>query len=103
MQFDFPVIDPQVTTGTDLAEYLNNWVPAVESQHAGPARPPYLQPGGIWVEQVDADTWNVKLYTGAGDVQIGSVNPVTGEFSFLVGGKPPATVDDAIAYAIALG
>jgi hypothetical protein len=103
MQFDFPVLDPQVTTGTDLANYLNAWVQAAESSHQGAARPPYALPGMIWVQVVSAALWKVFLYTGTVDAQLATLDPTTGVFSFFVGGTPAASVDDATAYAIALG
>ena len=103
MQFDFPVIDPQVTTGTDLANYLNSWQAALESCHKGPARPVYAQPGTLWIQDPGVGAWSLKVYTGTLDAQIGTIDPVTGTFSILVGGIPPANVEDAIAYAVALG
>jgi hypothetical protein len=102
-QFVFPPIDPQVTTGTDLAEYLNGWVPAVMSQHAGAVRPLDMGPGGLWVQEGGPDAFKLMMFAGGVDVQVGTVNPLTGQFSILINGASPATVDDAIAYAIALG
>lgn len=80
-QFDFPVIDPLVTTGTELADYLNSWVPALESNHTGATRPSYLPAGGIWTQQVSPTDWRLMLYTGSTDAQIALVDPTTGVVS----------------------
>jgi len=104
MQFDFPVLDPQITTGTDLANYLNSWADALESCHKGAARPAYAQAGTLWIQDPGGGAaWSLKVYTGTLDAQIGTIDPLTGTFSILVGGIPPANVEDAIAYAVALG
>jgi hypothetical protein len=102
-QYALPLIDPDVTTGTDLAQYLNAWAPALLSQHAGPDRPTYAVDGMLWVHQVNASEWNLMLFSGGADTRIGTVNPTTHEFSILVDGQPPATTEDVIALTIALG
>jgi microcystin-dependent protein len=79
-QYALPVIDPLVTTGTELATYLNSWAPALLSSHKGPARPAYAVPGMIWVREDAGPLWPVMVYTGTGDVQVGIVNPTLGTF-----------------------
>jgi hypothetical protein len=104
MQFDFPLIDPEVTTGTDLANILNSWSQAVESAHSGAARPPYAGQGLIWLDTSGgAANWQIKFFDGAQDIVIGTIDSTGDTFAPSVGGRPAATVDDAIAYAIALG
>lgn len=103
-QFDFPLIDPNVTSGTELADYLNGWSAAVESSHSGAARPTYAPPGMLWIDTSGgAGNWLLKAFDGADDVTIGKIDTTANGFTPIVSGKPAATVDDAIAYAIALG
>src|SRR5262245_55945751 len=75
-QFDFPVIDPEVTTGTDLAGYLNGWQPAVESWHSGNSRPTYASEGMLWLDKSGGPTnWVAKFFDGADDIPLWSINP----------------------------
>jgi Chaperone of endosialidase len=76
-QFDFGTIDPNVKTGTQLASDLNAWRTALHSTHAGVARPSYAIPGMLWVDQVSATDWRLKLASATGDVVVGNVNPST--------------------------
>lgn len=46
---DFP-IDPQVTSGTQLAEILNRWFNASETQNSGATPPPTTYPGMFWYD-----------------------------------------------------
>lgn len=78
MQFDMPTIDPSVNTGTQLATWLNSWQDAIESSHAGPARPPYVKAGMIWILQNAANDWRLNLFDGAHDVLLARFDPTTG-------------------------
>ena len=69
-QFDFGVIDPQVKTGSQLANDLNNWRNALNTSHAGAARPPYAQPGTCWVDTSAAPICYLKLFDGTADISI---------------------------------
>lgn len=103
-QFQFPVIDPQITSGTELANYLNSWVPAIQSQHSGVARPAYAVEGLLWLDKSGgAAGWKLRFFDGAQDIEIGRIDSVANGFRPSVDGKVPATADDCIAYAIALG
>lgn len=46
---DFP-IDPQVTSGTQLAEILNRWFNASNTQNSGATEPPTTYPGMFWYD-----------------------------------------------------
>ena len=64
-QFDMPTIDPTVNTGTQLfANWLNSWQDAVESSHAGAARPAYAKPGMLWIQQNTATDWVLYCFDG---------------------------------------
>ena len=103
-QFDFPVLDPLITSGTELANWLNAWAQALESLHSGAVRPAYAGEGLLWLDKAGgAADWHLKLFDGANDIDLGRINSTTDGYAPAVDGKPAATVDDAIAYAIALG
>jgi hypothetical protein len=78
-QYALPNIVPTVTTGTELADYLNLQQPALLSQHAGAARPPYILGGGLWVQVVSGVQWDLKMNAGAIDALLFSVNPADGK------------------------
>lgn len=64
-QSPFPVLDPNVDTGTSLAGHLNNWAPAVLSQHSGTGRPSYAVAGTIWY---DTDVNKPFYFNGSQDI-----------------------------------
>lgn len=74
-QFDFGVLE--IThTGAALATKLNGVVGALLTQHRGPARPAYVQPGMLWIDD-SGSLWLLKLYDGTGDIAIAAVDPDT--------------------------
>jgi len=73
-------IDPNVTTGTDLANYLNTWMNAFQSMQASPTRPPLITKGGVWAKTIGAADIALMFYDGTADHAIGSV--VGGSVSF---------------------
>lgn len=83
-QFDFGTIDPFVVNGEQLADMLNDWRDAIHSWHRGNARPSYIVPGMMWVDDsAGATSWVVKVYLGAtpGDVALFTYNTTTGAVS----------------------
>lgn len=74
-QHDLGNINPTTTTGTQLATKLENFEEAQNSSHKGAARPSYIAAGGVWVQEVSADRWDVCLFDGDTDIVIGSINP----------------------------
>jgi hypothetical protein len=73
-------IDPNVTTGTDLATYLNTWMDAFQSMQASPTRPPLITKGGVWAKTIGAADIALMFFDGAADHAIGSV--IGGSASF---------------------
>lgn len=61
-------IDPNVTSGTDLANILNRFQDAIDSGNSGPSRPAYLDAGGLWVR--DGDPMRLYLYDGTTDREL---------------------------------
>jgi hypothetical protein len=105
-QYDFGVIDPQVKTGSQLANDLNNWRDALHSSHTGVARPTYAKPGTVWVDVAAAPVCYLKLFDGVADVAIlqfnnsthaGAVVVAAGGVSFTpVGGIAATNVQAAL-------
>ena len=73
-------IDATVTSGTELAQYLNDWVQAFNTQSANATRPPTIQRGGVWAKTLGAADIALMMYDGTTDFQIGSI--VGGSASF---------------------
>ena len=61
-------IDPNVTSGTDLANILNRFQDAIDSGNSGPSRPAYLEAGGLWVRE--GDPMRLYLYDGTTDREL---------------------------------
>jgi hypothetical protein len=81
MQFDFGQIDPFVVDGSALASMLNQWRDALHSLHRGPARPAYVVPGMLWIDDSGGPTnWVVNAYMGPaiGDRPLFQFNTTTG-------------------------
>jgi hypothetical protein len=80
-QYDFGVIDPFVVDGVQLADMLNNWRDAIYTMQRGPARPAFLVPGQMWVnDSGGATNWIVNVYFGptVGDKALYRFNTTTG-------------------------
>jgi len=80
-QSDIGTIDPNTTSGTQLAALLNNWAAALRSSHSGAERPAYVQAGMIWAKEVDASTAQLMFYDGDADVLIGTVDKAANRFT----------------------
>lgn len=78
-QFDWGVIDPNSKSGPQLALDLNNFRDAIKTLHRGASRPPYAQPGMLWIKEVSTDRWELCMYDGQDDLSLRSINPVTSE------------------------
>ncbi len=78
-QVIFSSINPNTTSGNQLAQILNDFKNAVVSGMSGTSRPTNIQAGGIWVDTTNNPTsWDVKFYTGTVDVTLMTVNLATG-------------------------
>lgn len=74
-QYGYEPLSPE-DSGSTLLERLNGVVPALLTNHKGAARPAYVQPGMMWIDDSGA-TWLLNLFDGADDVQIAAVSPET--------------------------
>ena len=83
-------IDPNITSGTDLANILNRFQDAIDSGNSGASRPAYLAAGGLWVRE--GDPMRLYLYDGTTDREL--YNTTDG----LVGASQWVDNDDGIYY-----
>jgi len=77
----FADINPNATSGTQLATYLNQFKAALLSGLIGPSRPPELLSGGTWIDnsaEIASDLWYIKLYNGITDIILFTINIDTG-------------------------
>lgn len=56
-----------------LDDLLTNTQENILTNNSGNSRPSYAQPGTLWIDNT-SDPWYLKLYDGAADVIIGSIN-----------------------------
>ena len=69
----FPNINPNTTSGTQLAQMLNSFKSAMVSGMSGPNRPTQIQAGGIWVGTAlleESDIYTIYLYDGEKDIKL---------------------------------
>lgn len=85
-QFQWQTIDPNTTSGTQLADRLNQGEAALHSQHGGSVRPSYAVPGMLWLDTTDPEFWLLNMYVspGEGDAQVGTITTGTAKFSSTV-------------------
>lgn len=76
-QFDYGVIDPNSKSGSQLALDLNSFRDALHSLHRGASRPPYVQPGMLWVQEISSARWDLVIHDGTNDLVLRSFNPTT--------------------------
>lgn len=74
-QYGYEPLSPS-DSGSTLLERINGVVPALVTNHKGPARPGYVQPGMMWIDDSGSE-WLLNLYDGAGDVAIAAIDPDT--------------------------
>lgn len=91
-QYTFSV-DPNVHTGTDLANMLNAWKPAVHTNHRGTSRPSYAAAGMIWIDSSVAGTDSIYFFDGSHDVLLYQIDTATGDI-ILGGGGTPTKIEN---------
>jgi len=79
----FPDIDPNITSGTQLATILNDFKDGVASTFAtaGGTRPTNLASGGLWIDMQNDPIWDFRIYDGTDDITILSINTTTNGIS----------------------
>ena len=84
---DWP-IDPNNTSGTELAEVLNRMVESNDSQNLGGGRPSYLGAGGLWAKGSEGAI-DLYLFDGTKDVLIGG--SAAGDGGMTISQNPPVS------------
>ncbi len=74
-QYGYEPLSPE-DSGSTLLARVNGVVPALLTNHKGAARPAYVQPGMLWIDDSGA-TWLLNLFDGQSDVPIAAINPET--------------------------
>ncbi|MCM5556273.1 hypothetical protein [Pleomorphomonas sp. JP5] len=74
-QYGYEPLSP-TDSGSTLLERINGVVPALVTNHKGPARPGYVQPGMMWIDD-SGSKWLLNLFDGANDVAIAAIDPDT--------------------------
>lgn len=88
MAFDlgaiFPDIDPNATSGTELASLLNDFKDIIISGFGTTtgSRPASILNGGMWVDAQNAPIIILKHFDGADDITIMTINYTTNTVSF---------------------
>ena len=82
---DFP-IDPNTTSGTELAEILDRFQESVDSNNLGNGRPSYLEAGGLWSKGQNG-TVDLYLFDGTKDVLVAGSG--TGDGGMAISEQPP--------------
>jgi len=77
-QFDYGTIDPNTTSGTDLANMLTLAQSAIETNHSGTSRPTYIKAGMTWLDTSNSTANALKFWTGSADVTLLTINPASG-------------------------
>lgn len=75
-------LDPNTTSGSQLAAKLTAFEQALLSMHSGSSRPAYVQPGTCWRDTSGA-VWIVKLYDGVNDIPVGAFLPASSRRALL--------------------
>jgi hypothetical protein len=81
----FNDIDPNTTSGVQLATLLNAFKDAFASGLIGSARPVNLQEGGFWVDEsllISNGYYIFQFYNGSSDIELFRINNVTESIIF---------------------
>lgn len=83
----FDDIDPNVTSGTELATFLNEFKASLLTTHSGPVEPSYKLVGTSWLDSSVAGKLTLKNYDGTQWVTEYTIDTVAHTISF--GGNNP--------------
>jgi hypothetical protein len=79
-QYDLGLIDPNETSGTELAAMLSAFNEALRSGHKGSTRPGYAERGTTWLQDTGGSVLNWFMFDGVDDLLIGQFNTVSNQF-----------------------
>lgn len=77
----FSTINPNTTSGNQLATYLNDFKDALMSNLSGTTRPTQLTAGGTWIDLTNDPSWSFKLWNGTVDIILFTINTTLGTAS----------------------
>lgn len=83
----FNDIDPNVTSGTQLASDLNSFKASLLTQHSGPSAPLYAEIGTEWLDSSTVGTLTKKIYDGTQWVSVYTLNTASHILNY--GGNNP--------------
>lgn len=81
-QIVFDTIDPNTTSGTQLAAILDDFKDAMISTQSGNSRPSEIDAGGKWINFISGTQWEMNLFDGSDDIVLYTVNPSNNTVSF---------------------
>ncbi len=86
---DFP-IDPDATSGIELAAIFNRFISARDTTDAGVTRPGYTEAGGLWVDNSGMSSspaiMKIMVFDGVDDIVVASIDTDSGQVIFESGG-----------------
>lgn len=94
-QYNLPVFASPTPGRTFLKDNMEPWRDAVHSMHAGVTRPDYVVPQMMWID-TSATPWVLKVFQGSNDIVLGSLDPVTLNFT-------PSAVDGSTVTGMTAG
>lgn len=74
----FADINPNVTSGNQLAQDLNDFKAALMTSCSGTSRPSETLAGGIWLDTTANPVWTLKMYDGTTDIELFTVDTTAG-------------------------
>jgi hypothetical protein len=74
----FNDIDPNATSGTQLATILNDFKDIVRTGFIGSTRPTNLSAGGMWIDDTNHPSWELNIFDGTDDNTLFTLNISTG-------------------------
>lgn len=77
----FSDIDPNVTSGTQLANILNSFKDSIASGFIDTSLPTNMVAGGRWIDSTSDPVWIYKVYNGTTSVDLLTFNKTTGAVS----------------------
>lgn len=96
-QYGYEPLSPE-DSGSTLLERLNGVVPALLTNHKGAARPAYVEPGMMWIDDSGAD-WSLNMFDGSSDVHFASISPA--DHSVVLAGRETNTLSPISTVATA--
>ena len=79
-QYDFGNLSSPLPGATFIDDNLEPWRDALYSMHKGSSQPSYIVQGLQWIDD-SVNPWLLKIYDGASNITLGTLNPSTHVFT----------------------